>query len=54
MADLLQMFCKKISHPNSPCLALAVWHLDKDKQGALRLFITDEQLTKRQLLHNFS
>ena len=31
-----------------------VWHLDKDKQGALGLFITDEQLTKKQLLHNFS
>ena len=31
-----------------------VWHLDKDKQGALGLFIiTDEQLTKQQLLHNF-
>ena len=23
-----------------------VWHLDKDKQGALGLFITDEQLPK--------
>ena len=31
-----------------------VWHLDKDKQGALGLFITDEQLTKKQLLQNFS
>ena len=31
-----------------------VWHLDKDKQGALGLFITDEQLTKKQVLHNFS
>ena len=31
-----------------------VWHLDKDKQGALGLFITDEQLTEKQLLHNFS
>ena len=31
-----------------------VWHLDKDKQGALGLFITDEQLTKKQLLDNFS
>ena len=35
------------------CLPV-VWHLDKDKQGALGLFITDEQLTKKQLLHNFS
>ena len=31
-----------------------VWHLDKDKQGALGLFITDGQLTKEQLVHNFS
>ena len=31
-----------------------VWHLDKDKQGALGLFITDGQLKKKQLLHNFS
>ena len=27
---------------------------DKDKQGALGLLITDEQLTKKQVLHNFS
>ena len=31
-----------------------VWHLDKYKQGALGLFITDGQLTKEQLVHNFS
>ena len=31
-----------------------VWHLEKDKQGALGLFITDGQLTKEQLVHNFS
>ena len=30
------------------CLPV-VWHLDKDKQGVLGLFITDEQLTKKQL-----
>ena len=30
-----------------------VLHLDKDKQGALGLFITDEQFTKKQPLHNF-
>ena len=35
-------------------LTVLAWLLDKDKQGALGLFITDEQLTKKQLLHNFS
>ena len=31
-----------------------VWHLNKDKPGNLGLFITDDQLTKKQLLHNVS
>ena len=30
-----------------------VWHLDKDKQGALGLFITDEQLNKEAAFAQF-
>ena len=47
-------FARRYSHPNSPCLASSRGNLDKDKQGALGLFMTDEELTKQQLFHNFS
>ena len=55
MADLLQMFLQEdILILTVLAWLPVVWHLDKDKQGALGLFITDEQLTKKQLLQNFS
>ena len=52
-ADLLQMFCKKI-FSSQPVLAWppAVGHLDKDKQGALGLFITEQILYFNPIKHH--
>ena len=47
-------FARRYSHPNSPCLASSRVAFGQRQTRGSGLFITDEQLTKKQLLHNFS